>query len=103
MKTAEEILVYMERELIEAHEQHEQFKGQDAQQAYVHLIRATTIQNLIEGIKAVEDQPEEKPNQFPIGHLEEKLMNGEITEEELVGMLVENSDEPSKISLQKKN
>ena len=82
MKTAEEIMIYMERELIEAHEQHEQYKGQDAQQAYVHLIRATTIQNLIDGIKAVEVQPEEKANQFPIGHLEQKLMNGEITEEE---------------------
>ena len=82
MKTAEEILVYIERELIEAHEQHEQFKGQDAQQAYTHLIRAATIQRLIEGIKAAEVKPEEKPNQFPIGHLEQKLMNGEITEDE---------------------
>ena len=82
MKTAEEIVIYMEREFVEAHEKHEQFKGQDAQQAYIHLIRATTIQNLIEGIKAVEVQPEENPHQFPIGHLEQKLMNGEITEEE---------------------
>lgn len=82
MKTAEEIMIFMERELLEAHEQHDQFKGQDAQQAYVHLIRAATIQNLIEGIKADEVPLEEEPPRFMIGHLEEKLMNGEITEEE---------------------
>ena len=82
MKTAEEIMIYMERELVKAHEMHDQFKGQDAQQAYLHLIQATTIQNLIDGIKAEEAPPEEKPQQFTIGHLEQKLMNGEITEEE---------------------
>lgn len=81
MKTAEEILIYMERELVEAHEMHDQFKGRDAQQAYIHLIRATTIQNLIEGIKADPVQPEEEPR-ITLGHLEQKLMNGEITEEE---------------------
>ena len=82
MKTAEEILIYLERELLEAHEQHDQFKGQDAQQAYVHLIRAATIQNLIEGINAAEVPLEENTPRFTIGHLEEKLINGEITEEE---------------------
>ena len=81
MKTAEEITIYLEKELMKANEQHEQFKGQDAQQAYTHLIEAATIQNLLEGIKAVEVPVEEKP-QFMIGHLEQKLMNGEITEEE---------------------
>ena len=75
-------MIYMEQELVKAHEQHEQFKCQDAQQAYLHLIQATTIQNLIDGIKAEEAPPEEKPQQFTIGHLEQKLMNGEITEEE---------------------
>ena len=82
MKTVEETLIYMERELIKAHEKHEQFKGQDAQQAYIHLIQATTIQNLIDGIKAEEAPLEEKPQQFNIGHLEQKLMNGEITTED---------------------
>ena len=82
MKTVEEIMIYMERELIEAHEQHEQFKDQDAQQAYIHLIRATTIQNLIEGIKADPVQPEEESQRITIGHLEQMLINGEITEEE---------------------
>ena len=82
MKTAEEITIYLEKELMKANEQHNQFKGQDAQQAYIHLIEAATIQKLLEGIKAPEPQPEEKPQQFTIGHLEHKLMNGEITEEE---------------------
>lgn len=82
MKTAEEITVYLEQELMKAHDKHEQFKGQDAQQAYIHLIEATTIQNLIDGIKAAEVPVEEEKPQFTIGHLEHKLMNGEITEEE---------------------
>ena len=82
MKTAAEIMIYMERELVKAHEMHDQFNGKDAQQALIHLIKATTIQNLIEGIKADPAPPEEKPLQFTIGHLEQKLMNGEITEEE---------------------
>ena len=82
MKTAEEIMIYMEQELVKAHEMHDQFKGQDAQQAYLHLIQATTIQNLLEGIKADEVPVEEEPTTFTIGHLEQKLMNGEITEEE---------------------
>ena len=82
MKTAEEITIYLEKELMKANEQHNQFKGQDAQQAYIHLIEAATIQNLLEGIKAVEIPVEEKPQQFAIGHLEQKLMNGEITTEE---------------------
>lgn len=82
MKTAEEITIYLEKALMKANEQHEQFKDQDAQQAYIHLIRATTIQNIIDGIKADPAPPEEKPQRFTIGHLEQKLMNGEITEEE---------------------
>lgn len=82
MKTAEEITIYLEKELMKANEQHNQFKGQDAQQAYIHLIEAATIQNLLEGIKAAEVPVEEEPPHFTIGHLEHKLMNGEITEEE---------------------
>lgn len=82
MKTAEEITIYLEKELMKANEQHNQFKGQDAHKAYTHLIEAATIQNLLEGIKAVEVPVEEEPPQFTIGHLEQKLMNGEITTEE---------------------
>ncbi len=82
MKTAEEITIYLEKELMKANEQHNQFKGQDAQQAYTHLIEAATIQKLLEGIKAVETPVEEEPPTFTIGHLEQKFMNGEISEEE---------------------
>ena len=82
MKTAEEITIYLEKELMKANEKHEQFKGQDAQQSYIHLIEAATIQNLLEGIKAEEAPQEEEPTTFTIGHLEQKFMNGEITEEE---------------------
>ena len=82
MKTAEEITVYLERQLIKANEQHQQFKGHDAQQAYIHLIESATIQNLLEGIKAEEMPVEDKTPRFTIGHLEQKFIDGEITEEE---------------------
>ncbi len=82
MKTAEEITMYLEKELMKANELHNQFKGQDAQQAFIHLIESATIKNLLEGIKAVEVPTEEEPPTFTIGHLEQKFMNGEITEEE---------------------
>ena len=82
MKTVEEITIYLEKELMKANELHNQFKGQDAHKAYTHLIESATIQNLLEGIKANEVPVEEKPQQFTIGHLEQMLMNGEITEEE---------------------
>lgn len=82
MKTAEEITIYLEKELMKANEQHNQFKGQDAHKAYTHLIEAATIQNLLEGIKADEAPQEEEPRQITLGHLEHKLMNGEISEEE---------------------
>ena len=82
MKTVEEIVVYLERELIDAQEKHEQFSGKDAHNALLHLVRASTIRDLIDGIKAEEMPPEEKPQQFIIGHLEQKLMDGEITEAE---------------------
>ena len=82
MKTAEEITVYLERQLMKANEQHNQFKGQDAQQAFIHLIESATIKNLLEGIKAEDVPAEEEPKTFTIGHLEQKLMNGEISEEE---------------------
>ena len=51
MKTAEQIIEYLEMELADAYEQHDLAKGVDKQQALVHLIRATTILNLLEEIK----------------------------------------------------
>jgi hypothetical protein len=51
MKTAEKIIAYLEMELADAYEQHEEARGKDAQQALVHLIRATTILNILEAIR----------------------------------------------------
>ena len=51
MKTAEEIIAYLELELADAYEQHDLAKGVDRQQTLIHLIRATTILNLLEAIK----------------------------------------------------
>jgi hypothetical protein len=51
MKTAEEIIAYLEAELAEAYELHDQAKGKDAQEALCQLIRATVILHLLEEIK----------------------------------------------------
>ena len=51
MQTVEEVLVYLELELAEAYEMHDECKGKDAQAALYHLIRATVILNLLEAIK----------------------------------------------------
>lgn len=51
MKTVEEIIAYMEAELAEAFELHDQAKGKDAQEALLQIIRATTITHLLEEIK----------------------------------------------------
>ena len=49
--TAEQIIAYLEMELADAYEQHDEAKGVDAREALVHLIRATTILNILEAIK----------------------------------------------------
>lgn len=51
MKTAEEIIAYMEAELAEAYELHDQAKGKDAQEALVYILKATFITHLLEEIK----------------------------------------------------
>ena len=51
MKTATEIIAYLESELAEAYELHDQAKGKDAQKALVYLLKATTILHLLEEIK----------------------------------------------------
>lgn len=48
MKTVEEIIAYLELELTEAYEQHDLARGQER---LFHLVRATTILNLLEAIK----------------------------------------------------
>lgn len=49
MKTVEEIIAYMESELAQAHEDHDQ--AQDKQERTFHLIKASTIVYLLEEIK----------------------------------------------------
>lgn len=49
LKTAEEIIAYMELELAEAHEAHD--LAQDKQERMFHLIKASTIVYLLEEIK----------------------------------------------------
>ena len=73
--------MHLELELAEAYEMHEQAKGKDAQAALIHMIRATTIQTLLDWIRA--DKPKAKePQGIKPGHLEKMLMAGKITEEE---------------------
>jgi hypothetical protein len=48
LKTVEEIIAYLELELADAYEQHDLAEGRER---LIHLIRATTILNLLEAIK----------------------------------------------------
>ncbi len=51
MKTAEEIIAYLEAELAEAHEIYDQAKSKDAQLALHYMVKAITITHLLEEIK----------------------------------------------------
>lgn len=51
MKTAEEIITLLESELTEAYELHDQAKGKDAQKALFYLLKATTIEHLLDEIR----------------------------------------------------
>lgn len=51
MKTAEEIVSYLELELNEAIELHDKSKGKDPAQAYATLLKAYTISELLDVIK----------------------------------------------------
>lgn len=51
MKTAEEIIAYLEAAMTDAFDLHDQAKGKDAEEAYFHLITGATIQHLLEEIK----------------------------------------------------
>jgi hypothetical protein len=51
MKTAEEIIALLEVELAEAYEMHDEVKGKDAAQAFAFLVKATTIEQLLDEIK----------------------------------------------------
>ena len=49
MKTAEEIILYLEMELAEAHEAHD--LAQDKQERLFHLVKASTIEMILDEIK----------------------------------------------------
>lgn len=51
MKTAGEIIAYMEAELAEAYEQYDAIKGKDARAAMYHMNKISVILNLLEEIK----------------------------------------------------
>lgn len=51
MKTAGQIITYLEMELTEAYEMYDDAKGIDPREALCQLIRATTILNILEAIK----------------------------------------------------
>ena len=50
MKTAEEIIAYIEAEIAEAHEMHDQARGKDTAQAFACLMKITTLTHLLEEI-----------------------------------------------------
>ena len=51
MKTVGQVITYLEMELTDAYEMHEEARLIDKQQALIHLIRATTILEILEAIK----------------------------------------------------
>lgn len=51
MKTVEEIISYLELELAEAYDIHDQTKGNDKQQALFYFLKATFIVQLLDEIK----------------------------------------------------
>lgn len=51
MKTAEEIIAYIEMALAEAYEMHDATKGKDSAKAFAFLVKATTIEQLLDEIK----------------------------------------------------
>ena len=51
MKTAEEIIAYLEAEMNDAIELHDQAKGKDPATAYATLLKAYTISELLDVIK----------------------------------------------------
>lgn len=52
MRSYEEIVNFLESELSEAYELHDQARGKDAQEALYHIIKASVITHLLEEIKA---------------------------------------------------
>jgi hypothetical protein len=51
LKTVEEVIKYLELELAVAHELYDEVKGLDPRKAMIHMVRVSTITNLLEAIK----------------------------------------------------
>lgn len=51
MKTAKEIIEYLENEMVYCMEMHQESKGKDATDALQYIIQAVTIEALLEEIK----------------------------------------------------
>ena len=51
MKSADEIIAYLEMELAEAYEMHDAARGKDAARAFAFLVKATTIEQLLDELK----------------------------------------------------
>ena len=51
MKTAAEIIAYLEMELAEAYEMYDAAKGKDATKAFAYLMKVTTIEQLLDEIQ----------------------------------------------------
>lgn len=49
MKTVEEVIAYLESELAEAYEMHD--NATDKQERLLHIVRAVTIESILEEIK----------------------------------------------------
>ena len=49
METVKEVIAYLEAELAESHEMHDQ--AQDKHERLLHLIKAATIESILEEIK----------------------------------------------------
>lgn len=51
MMTATEIVTYLEEELAEAYALYEVHRGKQATEAYAYLLKASTIEQLLDAIK----------------------------------------------------
>ena len=51
MKTAEEIIEYLENEEAYCYEMHDTYKGKDSAKAFEYIVRAVTISSLLSDIK----------------------------------------------------
>ena len=51
MMTATEIVTYLEEELAETYALYDEHKGKQAAEAYAYLLKASTIEQLLDAIK----------------------------------------------------